>query len=103
MMIVIGQLQDFVPLIAWFYLSIIIIISIGTFLTSLILLIHGRRTHGKLPPLWIRYWFLVRIPHCLYVGYPPSLIKIWQENDNDPVTIRHRTMLIKQKVSLMHF
>ena len=26
--------SDFVPLIAWFYLSVIIIISIGTFLTS---------------------------------------------------------------------
>ncbi|EGT54975.1 hypothetical protein CAEBREN_31814 [Caenorhabditis brenneri] len=35
--------SEFVPLIAWFYLSIIIIISIGTFLTSVVLSVQGRR------------------------------------------------------------
>lgn len=87
--------SDFIPLIAWFYLSIIIIISIGTFLTSVILSIQGlhnfqfletikflgRRQYGKLPPLYIRYWFFVHCTHWLCVSIPPPLIVLWDEMD----------------------
>jgi nicotinic acetylcholine receptor len=86
--------SDFVPLIQWFYLSIIIIISIGTFLTSVILsiqgekihsilshLILGRRQYGKIPPLLVRYWFFFRATHWLWLSVPPPLSALWDEMD----------------------
>ncbi|CAD5213040.1 unnamed protein product [Bursaphelenchus okinawaensis] len=76
--------SDFIPLIAWFYLSIIIIISIGTFLTSVILSIQGRRQYGKLPPVYIRYWFFSKFTVWFCVGIPPPLAVLWEELHDHP-------------------
>ncbi|KAI6197450.1 hypothetical protein M3Y94_01226000 [Aphelenchoides besseyi] len=77
--------SDFIPLIAWFYLSIIIIISIGTFLTSVILSIQGRRQYGQLPPLYIRYWLFVHCTHWFFVSIPPPLSMLWEEMNDHPL------------------
>ncbi|VDL84342.1 unnamed protein product [Nippostrongylus brasiliensis] len=73
--------SEFVPLIAWFYLSIIIIISIGTFLTSVVLSVQSRRQYGRNPPIYIRYYFFVVIPSFIYLSVPPALEKLWAELD----------------------
>ncbi|KAI1727934.1 neurotransmitter-gated ion-channel ligand binding domain-containing protein [Ditylenchus destructor] len=76
--------SEFVPLIAWFYLSIIIIISIGTFLTSVILSIQGRRQYGRLPPLGIRFVFFVKLVDWLCLSVPPQLYMLWEELNDHP-------------------
>ncbi|TMS34074.1 hypothetical protein L596_001728 [Steinernema carpocapsae] len=76
--------SEFVPLIAWFYLSIIIIVSIGTFLTSIVLSIQGRRQYGRLPPLIIRYLFFIQFVKWVCLSVPPQLLKIWEELDDHP-------------------
>uniref|UniRef100_A0A1I7XWL0 Acetylcholine receptor subunit alpha-type deg-3 n=1 Tax=Steinernema glaseri TaxID=37863 RepID=A0A1I7XWL0_9BILA len=76
--------SEFVPLIAWFYLSIIIIVSIGTFLTSIVLSIQGRRQYGRIPPLVVRYLFFVQFIKWVCLSVPPQLLKIWEELDDHP-------------------
>jgi hypothetical protein len=76
--------SEFVPLIAWFYLSIIIIISIGTFLTSVILSIQGRRQYGRMPPLFIRYLFFTRVTTWVCLAIPPQLSMLWDELNDYP-------------------
>uniref|UniRef100_A0A7E4VY85 Acetylcholine receptor subunit alpha-type deg-3 n=1 Tax=Panagrellus redivivus TaxID=6233 RepID=A0A7E4VY85_PANRE len=78
--------SEFVPLIAWFYLAIIIIISIGTFLTSVILSIQGRRQYGKMPPLTIRYLFFHKWIMFVWMRAPPQLQLLWDELDDHPQT-----------------
>uniref|UniRef100_A0A8R1DUR4 Uncharacterized protein n=1 Tax=Caenorhabditis japonica TaxID=281687 RepID=A0A8R1DUR4_CAEJA len=82
--------SEFVPLIAWFYLSIIIIISIGTFLTSVVLSVQGRRQYGRNPPQYIRYVFFVILPQILLLNVPPPLQTLWGELDDDPLNVRRR-------------
>uniref|UniRef100_A0AC35U7J7 Neur_chan_LBD domain-containing protein n=1 Tax=Rhabditophanes sp. KR3021 TaxID=114890 RepID=A0AC35U7J7_9BILA len=76
--------SEFVPLIAWFYLLIIIIISIGTFLTSVILSIHGRRQFGKLPSKWIRYLFFTKLIKFTFLSISSQLVQIWIDFDDHP-------------------
>ncbi|GMT15309.1 hypothetical protein PFISCL1PPCAC_6606 [Pristionchus fissidentatus] len=76
--------SEFVPLIGWFYLSIIIIISIGTFLTSVILSIQGRRQYGRCPPRVIRQIFFVWMTKMLWLDVPLPLKKLWEEMDDSP-------------------
>uniref|UniRef100_A0A0N4ZBB3 Neur_chan_LBD domain-containing protein n=1 Tax=Parastrongyloides trichosuri TaxID=131310 RepID=A0A0N4ZBB3_PARTI len=83
--------SEFVPLIAWFYLSIIIIISIGTFLTSIVLTIHSQRQYGKLPPDWARYFFFVIVHKFTLLTVPPQLKQIWYDCDNDPKNVFKNT------------
>uniref|UniRef100_A0A915DLG0 Uncharacterized protein n=1 Tax=Ditylenchus dipsaci TaxID=166011 RepID=A0A915DLG0_9BILA len=90
-----GIFLEFVPLIAWFYLSIIIIISIGTFLL-VYLSIQGRRQYGKVPPLIIRYIFFVKIVNFLCLLVPPQLFMIWEEMDDHP-SITYKTYFSKLK------
>ncbi|KAK6041770.1 hypothetical protein COOONC_20724 [Cooperia oncophora] len=92
---------------AWFYLSIIIIVSIGTFLTSVVLSVskamglsdqfsnHAveRFNTGRNPPLYIRYYFFVVIPSFIYVSVPPALETLWSELDgwsDDPLNAWRR-------------
>ncbi|KAL3097542.1 hypothetical protein niasHS_003990 [Heterodera schachtii] len=86
--------SEFVPLIAWFYLSIIIIISIGTFLTSVILSVQSRRQYGQLPSLPLRFIFFVKLAHWLCLSVPPPLLALWEELNDHPLT----TMERKRKV-----
>ncbi|CEF60417.1 Neurotransmitter-gated ion-channel transmembrane domain and Neurotransmitter-gated ion-channel family and Neurotransmitter-gated ion-channel ligand-binding domain and Nicotinic acetylcholine-gated receptor, transmembrane domain-containing protein [Strongyloides ratti] len=79
--------SEFVPLIAWFYLSIIFIISIGTFLTSIVLAIHSQRQYGKLPSDWARYFFFVIVYKFTLLTVPPQLKQIWIESDSEPKNI----------------
>ncbi|CAJ0963683.1 unnamed protein product, partial [Mesorhabditis belari] len=76
--------SEFVPLIAWFYLSIIIIVSIGTFLTSIVLSIQGRRQFGKNPPIFVRYCFFTFLRALFWLDVPPTLKKLWEDLDDHP-------------------
>uniref|UniRef100_A0A158P9H4 Acetylcholine receptor subunit alpha-type acr-16 n=1 Tax=Angiostrongylus cantonensis TaxID=6313 RepID=A0A158P9H4_ANGCA len=82
--------SEFVPLIAWFYLAIIIIVSIGTFLTSVVLSVQCRRQYGRIPPLYIRYYFFAVIPSLIYLSVPQALENLWSELDDDPVNTWRR-------------
>ncbi|VDD85699.1 unnamed protein product [Enterobius vermicularis] len=73
--------SEFVPLIAWFYLSIIMIISVGTFLTTIILSIHAKRTSCKLPPPACRSLMFGYVACWVYVHPPPALASLWNELD----------------------
>ncbi|RCN40039.1 Neurotransmitter-gated ion-channel ligand binding domain protein [Ancylostoma caninum] len=97
--------SEFVPLIglAWFYLSIIIIVSIGTFLTSVVLSVQSRRQYGRNPPPYIRYYFFVVIPSFIYVSVPPALEKLWSELDDDPLNAwRRRKMSSWEKTGSLY-
>ncbi|CAD5217560.1 unnamed protein product [Bursaphelenchus xylophilus] len=94
--------SDFIPLIAWFYLSIIIIISIGTFLTSVILSIQGRRQYGKVPPIYVRYWFFCKFTAWFCVGVPPPLAVLWEElHDHPYYTYNKRKKIISVPGALL--
>ncbi|KHN80804.1 Acetylcholine receptor subunit alpha-type deg-3 [Toxocara canis] len=80
--------SEFVPLIAWFYLSIIIIISIGTFLTSIILGIQGRRQFGKMPSQTVRIVFFVYVAHWMCLSVPTQLLQFWEEFNDHPANLR---------------
>ncbi|KAJ1366180.1 Acetylcholine receptor subunit alpha-type deg-3 [Parelaphostrongylus tenuis] len=82
--------SEFIPLIAWFYLVIIIVVSIGTFLTSVVLSVQCRRQYGQIPPLYIRYYFFVVIPSFVYLSVPEALATLWTELDDDPLNTWRR-------------
>uniref|UniRef100_A0A0R3RV86 Neur_chan_LBD domain-containing protein n=1 Tax=Elaeophora elaphi TaxID=1147741 RepID=A0A0R3RV86_9BILA len=69
--------SDFVPLIAWFYLSNIIVISTATFCTCTVLCIHGNHRNGKLPPSFVRILFFKYICNYLCVSPPHELMMLW--------------------------
>lgn len=94
--------EDFVPLIAWFYLSIIVIISIGTFLTSVILSIQGRRQYGQLPALHLRYWFFMRITKWLCLEIPPQLSAIWEEMNVRLYALPSHNLLTRNHFRTIH-
>uniref|UniRef100_A0A914I3G9 Uncharacterized protein n=1 Tax=Globodera rostochiensis TaxID=31243 RepID=A0A914I3G9_GLORO len=95
--------SEFVPLIAWFYLSIIIIISIGTFLTSVILSVQSRRQYGQLPALHLRCLFFVKLAKWLCLSVPPPLLALWEELNDHPLAAveRKRKVQLKQKQERM--
>lgn len=82
--------SEFVPLIAWFYLSIIIIVSIGTFLTSIVLSVQGRRKFGKMPTEIVRVVFFVYIAHWMCLSVPSQLLQLWDELNDHPIDSRTR-------------
>uniref|UniRef100_A0A914RHW8 Uncharacterized protein n=1 Tax=Parascaris equorum TaxID=6256 RepID=A0A914RHW8_PAREQ len=71
--------SEFIPLIAWFYLSIIIIVSIGTFFTIIVLSVQGRRKFGKMPTEIVRVVFFVYIAHWMCLSVPSQLLQLWDE------------------------
>jgi hypothetical protein len=68
----------------WFYLSIIIVISVGTFLTSIILTIQGQKVHFKPVPRVLRRLFFIRVAGWLWVQPPAPLVQLWIETGSDP-------------------
>uniref|UniRef100_A0A0N5AD95 Neur_chan_LBD domain-containing protein n=1 Tax=Syphacia muris TaxID=451379 RepID=A0A0N5AD95_9BILA len=73
--------SDFVPLIVWFYLAIMIIISIATLITTVILKIHKRRVTNKLPAQIYRRFMFGCIAPCVNLSAPPLLTALWNELD----------------------
>uniref|UniRef100_A0A915BC90 Uncharacterized protein n=1 Tax=Parascaris univalens TaxID=6257 RepID=A0A915BC90_PARUN len=80
--------SEFIPLIAWFYLSIIIIVSIGTFFTIIVLSVQGRRKFGKMPTEIVRVVFFVYIAHWMCLSVPSQLLQLWDELNDHPVNCR---------------
>uniref|UniRef100_A0A915PIS8 Uncharacterized protein n=1 Tax=Setaria digitata TaxID=48799 RepID=A0A915PIS8_9BILA len=75
--------SDFVPLIAWFYLSNIIVISVATFCTSTILCIHSRHKRGKLPSPFVRTLFFTYLCNYFCLSPPDELIILWSGDKNN--------------------
>uniref|UniRef100_A0A0M3KAL8 Acetylcholine receptor subunit alpha-type deg-3 (inferred by orthology to a C. elegans protein) n=2 Tax=Anisakis simplex TaxID=6269 RepID=A0A0M3KAL8_ANISI len=71
--------SDFVPLIAWFYLSVIIIISIGTMLTTVIINVQARRRFGVLPADIVRIVCFVYLAYWMFLAIPTQLVQLWDE------------------------
>ncbi|VDK70152.1 unnamed protein product [Onchocerca ochengi] len=69
--------SDFVPLIAWFYLSNIIVISTATFCTCAVFRIHNRHKYGNLPPILVRKLFFNYICNYLCISPPHELMMLW--------------------------
>lgn len=57
------------------------IISVGTFLTTIILSIHAKRTSCKLPPPACRSLMFGYVACWVYVHPPPALASLWNELD----------------------
>lgn len=72
-------------------------ISIGTFLTSVVLSIQGRRQYGRMPPLCVRYWFFTKINKWVWLEVPPQLEMLWEELDDHPTTVVKRTHQEKRR------
>uniref|UniRef100_A0AC35GE19 Uncharacterized protein n=1 Tax=Panagrolaimus sp. PS1159 TaxID=55785 RepID=A0AC35GE19_9BILA len=71
--------SDYVPLFGLFYLSIIVIIFIGTLFTAFILNIHLQKTHNKpIPPL-VSYIFFRKIAVWLSIRPSTTLLELWME------------------------
>uniref|UniRef100_A0AC34RIR9 Uncharacterized protein n=1 Tax=Panagrolaimus sp. JU765 TaxID=591449 RepID=A0AC34RIR9_9BILA len=71
--------SDYVPLFGLFYLSIIMIIFIGTLFTALILNIHLQKTFNKpIPPL-VSYIFFRKIAVWLSIRPSTTLLELWME------------------------
>ncbi|GMR46791.1 hypothetical protein PMAYCL1PPCAC_16986, partial [Pristionchus mayeri] len=86
--------SEFVPLIGWFYLTIIIIISIGTFLTSVILSMQSRPLYGRCPHRLIRQIFFVWMIKLLWMDVPRPLQKLWDQKIRSPSSSRPRQLVL---------
>ncbi|KAI6175752.1 hypothetical protein M3Y97_00724000 [Aphelenchoides bicaudatus] len=72
-------ISDYVPLFGIFYLSIIVIIFVGTLFSAFILNVHLQKTRNKpIPPL-VSYVFFHKIAPWLGVRPPTALLELWIE------------------------
>uniref|UniRef100_A0A914CGS4 Uncharacterized protein n=1 Tax=Acrobeloides nanus TaxID=290746 RepID=A0A914CGS4_9BILA len=71
--------SEFVPLISWYFLVIMIIIAIGTFLTNIMIHIQNRHRYGQFPSPKIRYLFFSCIARLLFDSIPSELHLLWRE------------------------
>uniref|UniRef100_A0A914UWR5 Uncharacterized protein n=1 Tax=Plectus sambesii TaxID=2011161 RepID=A0A914UWR5_9BILA len=71
--------SEFLPLIGWFFLTIICVISMGTFLTALVLLVQRQGVYFVPVPYRIRVLFFRRVANVLGVEAPGQLLILWKE------------------------
>lgn len=85
-------ISDYVPLFGVFYLSIILIIFVGTLFSAFILNIHLQKTRNKpIPPL-VSYVFFHKISPWLGIRPPTGLLELWIETG---VRIRDASLIIE--------
>uniref|UniRef100_A0A915IU86 Uncharacterized protein n=1 Tax=Romanomermis culicivorax TaxID=13658 RepID=A0A915IU86_ROMCU len=65
--------SNFVPLIGWFYLSVILLISIATVLTALIIMLQKNGYYGHRVPDWLKKFFFVHVARILCMKTPVKL------------------------------
>ncbi|KHJ79645.1 Neurotransmitter-gated ion-channel transmembrane region, partial [Oesophagostomum dentatum] len=71
--------SDYVPLFGLFYLTIIIIIFVGTLFTAFILNIHLQKMYARPVSPLISYVFFNKIPVWLRMCPPTTLLELWEE------------------------
>uniref|UniRef100_A0A914YQE0 Neurotransmitter-gated ion-channel transmembrane domain-containing protein n=1 Tax=Panagrolaimus superbus TaxID=310955 RepID=A0A914YQE0_9BILA len=71
--------SNYVPLMGWYYMGIICAIVFGTLLATLVLFIHGQKTHLKPIPRWIRRLINNKIISIFILEPPLALTDIWTE------------------------
>ncbi|OZC12048.1 Neurotransmitter-gated ion-channel ligand binding domain protein [Onchocerca flexuosa] len=91
--------SDFVPLIAWFYLSNIIVISTATFCTCAVFRIHNRHKYGNLPPILVRKLFFNYICNYLCISPPHELMMLWNRSkENVPQELKQKKKYVSCSV-----
>uniref|UniRef100_A0A7E4V9H0 Neur_chan_LBD domain-containing protein n=1 Tax=Panagrellus redivivus TaxID=6233 RepID=A0A7E4V9H0_PANRE len=71
--------SNYVPLMGWYYMGIISAIVIGTFLATIVLLIHGQKSHMKPIPGWVRHLICNKFVGYFILKPPLALVDIWTE------------------------
>jgi nicotinic acetylcholine receptor len=66
--------SDLIPLIGWFFLSIIILISTGTFMSSVVICVHARGQLGRRVPAPLRKIFFSCLPVLLRTRPPLGML-----------------------------
>ena len=71
--------NDHTHFIGWYYMGIICAIVFGTLLATLVLFIHGQKTHLKPIPAWLRKIINNKIVSIIILEPPQALTDIWTE------------------------
>ncbi|KRY38221.1 Acetylcholine receptor subunit alpha-type deg-3 [Trichinella spiralis] len=72
--------SDFIPLIGWFYLSVIVLIALGTVFSSIIIIVQRQGRQGKrVPKRWRRLLFYT-FANKLWLQVPSSILEINHPN-----------------------
>nr|ADN33425.1 ACR-24-like protein [Haemonchus contortus] len=71
--------SDYVPLFGLFYLTIIIVIFIGTLFTAIILNIHLQKMYAQPVSPLISYLFFNKVASLLRLHPPTMLLELWEE------------------------
>ncbi|EYC16129.1 hypothetical protein Y032_0034g2815 [Ancylostoma ceylanicum] len=71
--------SDYVPLFGLFYLTIIIVIFIGTLFTAFILNIHLQKMYARPVSPLISYVFFNKVSSWLRMSPPTMLLELWEE------------------------
>ncbi|TMS37994.1 hypothetical protein L596_004813 [Steinernema carpocapsae] len=71
--------SDYVPLFGLFYLTIIVIIFVGTIFTAFILNIHLQKIHSRAMSPLVSYIFFHKMAGWLSIRPPTTLQELWSE------------------------
>ncbi|CAI4228454.1 unnamed protein product [Auanema sp. JU1783] len=71
--------SDYVPLFGLFYLTIILLIFVGTIFTAFILNVHLQKMYSKPVPPAVSYFFFAKIARWLRMTAPTMLLELWDE------------------------
>ncbi|WKY04444.1 hypothetical protein Q1695_005442 [Nippostrongylus brasiliensis] len=71
--------SDYVPLFGLFYLTIIIVIFVGTLFTAIILNVHLQKIYSRPVSPLISYFFFNKVASWLRMRPPTSLLELWEE------------------------
>ncbi|CAI5445283.1 unnamed protein product [Caenorhabditis angaria] len=91
--------STYVPLMSWYYIGIIFVIVVGTFLATIVLAIHGQKHYNEPIPDLIRKLIYNPFVEFFILSPPTSLLDLWTEfgviNERrhsmslDPLLVQH--------------
>ncbi|VDM81666.1 unnamed protein product [Strongylus vulgaris] len=71
--------STYVPLMSWYYMTIIMVIVLGTLMATIVLAIHGRKHHNRPLSRWVRELVNNHIVETYILGPPAALVELWHE------------------------
>ncbi|CAL2035886.1 unnamed protein product [Caenorhabditis brenneri] len=99
--------STYVPLMSWYYIGIIMVIVVGTFLATGVLAIHGQKHYNKPISDRIRRLIYNPVVEFFILSPPTSLIDLWTEfgviseqrhsTNLDPLLIQHMDPISQSK------
>ncbi|CAI2349593.1 unnamed protein product [Caenorhabditis sp. 36 PRJEB53466] len=105
--------STYVPLMSWYYIGIIMVIVVGTFLATIVLAIHGQKHYNK--PISDRIRGLIYNPlvEFFILSPPTSLLDLWTEfgvisekrhsTNLDPLLLQHMDPVSHSTPDAQHF